>query len=277
MSVKFFGQFLIEEGEVDAADVREALELMERENATIGEVARMQGYMRPEDIERVHGAQRSRDLPFGDLAVEMGLLTPQQLVDVLQRQSSRRLPIGQALVRLGRLPGDRLALLLDAFKADQAQYDLSDRELPDGLSSHRVARYVVELMPRFLMRMARIDAKLGEIRAFDGMPEFARVRVSIPLVGGRGIDVTLISDLEFGEALASATSGLAGSELDPELVADGVGEFLNVLAGNAASAMTKEGHPTEVGPPDYEALPSHGWSVEMTVGVGRATVVLSPF
>jgi CheY-specific phosphatase CheX len=267
MSVKFFGQFLIEEGEVDAADVREALELMERENATIGEIARVQGYMSQEDIERVHGAQRSRDLPFGDLAVEMGL----------QRQASRRLPIGQALVRLGRLPGDRLALLLDAFKADQAQYDLSDHELPDGLSSHRIARYVIELMPRFLMRVARIDAKLGEIRAFDGMPEFARIRVSIPLAGGRGIDVTLISDLEFGEALASAASGMAASDLDPELVADGVGEFLNVLAGNAASAMTKEGHPVEVGPPDFEALPSHGWSVEMAVGVGRAMVVLSPF
>lgn len=278
MSVKFFGQFLIEQGEVDAGDIREALDLMERENATIGAIAVEQGHLQPRDVARVHAEQRRRDLPFGDLAVEMGLLASPQLVDVLKRQRSRRLPIGQALVRLGRLPAERLGPLLDAFKLDQEPYTLEEGRLPDGLSSHRVARYAIDLLPRLLMRVARIEAKLGEVRSFEGLPDFATIRVSIPFSGGRGIELTLASDLEFAEALARSTSGLAADdELDPENVVDGIGEFLNVLAGNAASATAKEGHRVEIGPPDYEAEPCHGWSVEIVVGVGRATMVLSPF
>ena len=39
MAVRFFGQLLIEEGEVDADQVRLALDLMEDENPTIGEIA----------------------------------------------------------------------------------------------------------------------------------------------------------------------------------------------------------------------------------------------
>jgi len=277
MGLKFFGQFLIDHGEVDASDVREALALMDKENSTIGELAVRQGYMQPHDSIRVNAEQRSRDLPFGDLAVDMGILAPQQLVDLLHRQRNERLPIGEALVALGRLPGDRLAVMLDAFKADQAQYEVGEGPLPAGLTGQRVSRYLIELLPRFLLRVARIQAKVGGVRPFEGTPEFAEVRVSVPIRGARGLEVALSSDREFAEALAQATSGLAPADLDFEMVADGVGEFLNVLAGNAASAISREGHRADLGPPDYEAEPCHGWSVDVAVGVGRTSMVLSPF
>ena len=277
MGVKFFGQFLIDQGEVDASDVREALGLMEKENATIGEIAISHGFMQARDVMRVHAGQRVKDLPFGDLAVEMGLLASQQLVDALRHQRSQRVPIGQALVALGRLPSARLAVMLDAFKVDQAQYDVAETPLPDGLINHRVSRYLIELLPRFLLRVARIRAKVGSVRAFEGTPDFAEVRVSVPVRGASGLEVALCSDVEFAEALAQATSGLMPADLDAEMVADGVGEFLNVLAGNAASAIAKEGHLVEIGPPEYEAEPCHGWSVDVAVGIGRTTMVLSPF
>ena len=277
MGVKFFGQFLIDSGEVDASHVREALNFMDVENPAIGQIAIAQGFMRATDVMRVNAEQRNRDLSFGDLAVEMGLLANDQLVEILQRQRSRRLPIGQALVRLGHVENDSLGLLLDAYKADQAQFDTSEIALPDGLASHRVTQYVLELLPRFMMRVARIQAKVGEIHIIDQVPEFAEVRVSIPILGARGLEVALVSDFEFAEALARASSGLDSSDLDPEMVADGVGEFLNVLCGNAGSVMAKDGHRVELGPPDYEAEICDGWIVDVAVGVGRASLVLSTF
>jgi hypothetical protein len=72
--VKFFGQFLIDSGEVDASHVREALHFMDVENPQLGQVAIAQGFMQTHDVTRVHAEQRNRDLSFGDLAVEMGLL-----------------------------------------------------------------------------------------------------------------------------------------------------------------------------------------------------------
>ncbi len=277
MSVKFFGQFLIDQGEVDASHVREALGLMEDENPTISEIAISQGHMTQVDAVRVSAKQRTRDLVFGDLAVEMELLTSEQLVDVVQRQRTRRLPVGQALVRLGHLPNDRLGLLLDAYKTDQARYEIAEIALPDGLASRRVTRYVLEFLPRFLMRVARLRAKVGEIQSFDVAPEFVEIKVSVSFKGVRGLEVALVSDLEFAEALSITTSGLSARDLDPEMVADGVGEFLNVLAGNAASAVIKEGHRIELGPPDYDAELCGGWCVDLAVGTGRAALVLSTF
>jgi hypothetical protein len=277
MSVKFFGQFLIDQGELDAGHVREALALMEAENVSLGGWAIKQGFMQQADVVKVNAEQRHNDAPFGDLSVSMGLLTSDQLVEVLQRQREKQLPIGEALVRLGHLGADRLGVLLDAYKADQAQYDIGEVELPDGLASHRVTRYVIDLLPRFMLRVAKLHVKVGEVRPFKTAPGYAEVRVSVPIKDTRGLDVTLISDLAFAEALASAASGLCATELDPEMVADGVGEFLNVLAGNAASAVAKEGYPVELGPPDYEAELCDGWVFDLAVGEGQAALVLSTF
>ena len=277
MGVKFFGQFLIDSGEIDASHVREALEFMEAQNPAIGQIAVAQGLMQPCEVARVHAEQRTRDMTFGDLAVELGLLGSQELVEILQRQRMRRIPIGQALVHLGHVASDRFGLLLDAYKADQAQFDVSEIEVPDGLASHAVSRHVLELLPRFMMRVARIQAKVGEIHVFDEAPAFAEIRVSVLIRGARGLEVALASDVEFAEALAMRASGLSPRDLDPEMVADGVGEFLNVLCGNAASGLAKQDHRVELGPPDYDADLCDGWIVDLAVGTGRAAVVLSTF
>lgn len=277
MGVKFFGQFLIDQGEVDASHVRAALELMEEENPTLGELAIEQGHMTQRQASQVSAEQRHHDRPFGDLAVKMGFLTAQQLVDVVQHQRAQRLPIGEALVRLGHIESDRLGTLLDAYKTDQAPYHVDGVDLPDALANHRAAKYFLELLPRFLMRVARMQAKVGEVEPLGEAPDFAEVRVSVHVTGVRGLEVALVSDMEFASALASAASGLSASELDPEMVADGVGEFLNVLGGNAVSAVTKEGQRAELGAPDYDAKLADGWIVELAVGVGRASLVLSTF
>ena len=277
MGVKFFGQFLIDSGEIDASHVREALEFMQAQNPAIGQIAVAQGLMQPCEVARVHAEQRTRDMTFGDLAVELGLLGSQELVEILQRQRMRRIPIGQALVHLGHVASDRFGLLLDAYKADQAQFDVSEIEVPDALASHAASRHVLELLPRFMMRVARIQAKVGEIHVFDEAPAFAEIRVSVLIRGARGLEVALASDVEFAEALAMQASGLSPRDLDPEMVADGVGEFLNVLCGNAASGLAKQDHRVELGPPDYDADLCDGWIVDLAVGTGRAAVVLSTF
>ena len=65
-------------------------------------------------------------------------------------------------------------------------------------------------------------------------------------------------------------------DLDPEMVADGVGEFLNVVVGNAAAAVIRTGGCVELGLPDYEAELAEGFLFELAVGCGRAALVLSP-
>ena len=277
MGVQFFGQFLIARGEVDAAHIREALELMDGQNVSLGELGKRAGLLDARDVARVHAEQRTRDIAFGDLCVEKGLLAPRQLVELLREQHDQRLQIGDALVRLGHLEPDRLANLLDRYKATQSKYESAKIELPDALANHRAAEPILALFPRFSLRIARMLTKVGSVQAFTAPPGFAEVRVSIPLHGVQGLEVAIVSDMDFARRIAIATAGLSAAEVDPEMVADGVGEFLNVLLGNVLSTLAVGGHPMELGTPDYEAELVGGWIVDLAVDTGRAALVISLF
>jgi hypothetical protein len=277
MSVKFFGQFLIEQGEVDAGHVREALDLLGRTNRSLGEVAVDAGMMSNDDVERVSRAQRGNDRPFGDLAVELDMLTSEQLVECLRLQAESRLKIGEALVHLGHLPAERLGQLLDAFKVDQAAYELGPlAQLPDPLANNRVAPYVLDLLPKFCMRMGRINVKVGDAQVLGEAPAWP-IRISLPVHAHRGLDVTLVGDRDFCARLASGTSGIPEPKLDHDLVMDGVGEFLNVLAGNAISALERSGVQAELGIPDHDAELADGWIFDLATSVGRGALVLMQF
>jgi hypothetical protein len=277
MAVQLFGRFLTDRGEVDEFHVREALMLMEAENATLGERAIARAFMQERDVVRVITEQRTRDASFGELAAEMGLLGSEQLAVLLRHPHSQPLRFGEALVRLGYLEPDRLGVLLDAFKAAESEYRTDPIDLPDALANHRATRHVLELFPRFTMRMARIHARVAVPRVFDGIPEFAELRVSIPIRGVCGLAVSLLADVEFAQPLAIATRGLEQASLEPELQRDAVGAFLNLLLGNVVTLLAQDGHRLELGTPDYEVEPGAGWIADLAVDRGHAALVLSPF
>jgi hypothetical protein len=277
VSVKFFGQYLIEQGEVDAGHVREALDLLDRTNRSVGEIAVEQDFLSATEAERVNRMQRAGDQPFGDLAIDMGLLTHGDLVQCLRIQRDTRLMIGEALVRLGHLPADRLGPLLDAFKADQAPYAVGVlQQLPDPLVNNRIAPYVLDLLPKFSRRIAGVEVKVGAAQVLAESPPL-RYRVALPVHGHRGLEVTLLGDQEFCGRVATAISGLGPDRLDHELVVDAVGEFLNVICGNAMSALDRDGVETTLGVPDYQAELTDGWLFDLATSRGRAALVLSQF
>ncbi len=277
MAVQFFGRFLTDRGEVDEFHVREALMLMEAENATPDEHAIGRAFTQERDVVRVSTEHRARDASSEDLAVEMGSLGSEELVELLRHQHRQQLQFGEALVQLGYLEPDRLGVLLDAFQATQAQYEIERIDLPDALANHRATRHVLELFPRFTMRVARIHARVGSPRVFDEVPEFAELRVSIPIRGVRGLQVSLLADAEFAQPLAVGTRGLERASLEPEMVRDGVTEFLNLLLGTVITLLAQDGHCLELGMPDYEAELCDGWIVDLAVDRGHAALVLSLF
>ena len=143
MSAKFFGQYLIEEGAISSSQLREALDLMESDYEKLGELAIKLGYLRKEDVSRLHREQRYVDSPLGELAIERGLMTREQLEELLSRQRDTRLRIGEALVRLGYIEESKIETHFLTFKRDQDQLIGKVRNLPLELSNNRLAEFVV--------------------------------------------------------------------------------------------------------------------------------------
>lgn len=275
MGVKIFGQYLIEQGVIDADQVRAALDLMDSENRSLGELATAEGILTTQDADKVNAEQRHRDCPFGALAIEMGLVSESQIDHLVRLQERSRLRIGQALVRLGSLENERLAELLETYEVDQAPYRTEKVVLPKGLHDDALVPAVLDLFPKLLMRVARIVARMGSGESTSAVPELA-VRSAVIVRGEARLQICLLGDEEFSRQLAGAAAGIDVSDADLGLLADGVGEFLNVLAGNAMSLLEQKGISTELEPPCDEIDFDAGYLFELAVNVGNAALFLKP-
>jgi CheY-specific phosphatase CheX len=273
VGIKFFGQFLIERDEIDPVQLREALDLMDRENRSLGELAVEQGMMSDQDGSKVNAEQRHCDRPFGELAVELGILTEEQLDSLVHTQANTRLLIGQALTRMGALPKSRVEELLREFQDDQAAYQSDVSVLPEPLAQNPLAPLVVGLLPKLLMRVARIVGKVGLGKPARTAPSFEH-QLAVVVTGSPGLRISLIGDHEFALRLAAATSGLDAASIDTDMVDDGVCEFLNVLAGNAVSLLEREGIVMQLEPPSSGVDVEGGHIFELAVSCGSAGLAL---
>jgi hypothetical protein len=280
MGVKFFGQYLIEQGVVDSDNIRAALKLMDEENRSLGELAEAGGILTSAEAAKVNAQQRYCDIPFGELAVEMGLLSEEQVEYLIGFQEQTRLRIGQALVRLGYLPNGRLLQLLVQYENEQTVFRIGNVSLPDGLESNVMAATVLDLLPKMLVRVARIGVRIGNQQPVADIPNYP-VRIAVRVTGDVGLMICLLGDEAFSLELAGATAGFDEARLEAArqnrvLLADGVGEFLNVLAGNAMGILERKKIATELEPPHSDPELDSGYLFELAVSVGKAALFLKP-
>ncbi len=274
MGVKFFGQYLIEQGEIDAAQLREALDLMDGQNRQLGEIAVQKGYLRQADADRINLQQRSTDRQFGELAVETELLTAAQMDEIVALQQETRLFIGEALVQLESVSADCLPTLLDQFKVDQEPYESEGRTLVPQFDGNPVARLVLDLLPKFCMRIAKVHVKTGQGQPLSETASY-HFNVGLTMHGPPSLVVILVADETFARQLASSASGIDVSRLTSEFIYDGLGEFLNVLCGNVVAILERDGLQVRLDPPTHDCNLSGGIAFELAVGEGCASLVLA--
>jgi CheY-specific phosphatase CheX len=85
-----------------------------------------------------------------------------------------------------------------------------------------------------------------------------------------------MGDEEFSRQVAAKASGLDAESLDTEMLLDGVGEFLNVLTGNAMALAEQNGITMELQPPQTEINFESGFLFELAVNIGNAALFLKP-
>jgi len=206
---------------------------------------------------------------------QVGTVLEQQIDNLVQLQWRTRLRIGQALVRLGHLGKVRLEELLISYEEEQAPYRIENLALPAGLEGNALAPFVLDLFPNLLMRVARIATRVGSGEPIAQPPDLP-VQVAVSVSGAPGLLICLMGDETFSRHVAAKASGLDPEGLDLEMLVDGVGEFLNVLAGNAMAMAERNGIATELEPPRTEIGFESGFLFDLAVNVGQAALFLKP-
>lgn len=258
MAVKFFGQFLVEHGVVTGEALLNAINLQDRNNLKLGEMAVAMGLVTPADIQRAHNAQMSRDMRLGDLLVEMGLLTPDRLSEIVTRQNNTHLYIGEALVQVGALTRDGLQKQLDAFKADQAGYVSGRIELPVASAHSGVWEMAADLTHKMITRVLGLQFRPGTCSVAPTISSNFML-AAIDLHGD--VEARYLISVSEGvqKSIARAILGETSVDHEPaEVLEDTVMEFVNVVCGNVAAKASQMGVIINITPPVSIHPPANG-------------------
>lgn len=261
MAVKFFGQFLVEQGIVTGEALLNAINLQDKNNLKFGEVAVAMGLVTPADIQRAHNAQMSKDMKLGDLLVEMGFLTLAQMNDIITRQKNTHLYIGEALVQVGALTTEALQMHLDAFKADQAEYVSNDIELPVTSANGKIWEMTADLTYKMVTRVLGLRFRPGKCTLATTIPP-GFMLAAMDMTGD--VEARYIISVSYGlqKTIAKAILGEESVDDEPiEVLEDTVMEFVNVVCGNVAAKASQMGVIINIDPPVTLPVPTEGLPV----------------
>lgn len=160
MSVKFFGQYLLERHLISREQLLEATKYQYQRNQKFGEYARAKGWVNDAQLAEIETKQRSEDKRFGELAVSLGFLTEPQVQEILQAQKSDYVYIGQALAQTEALSERQVEEYLADFRREQHTHDEEIVKLPLGNHDTLDEMEVVDLAKKLLWRHAGVEAKL---------------------------------------------------------------------------------------------------------------------
>jgi CheY-specific phosphatase CheX len=250
MAVKFFGQFLVEHDAVTGESLLHAIELQERTNLKLGEMAVALGFITQQDIEAAHAAQLSKDMKLGDLLVELGFLSTDQLEDVISRQKVTHLYIGEALVKVGALTPEKLEQYLEAFKVDQAPYIVNHVELPDWLNATSLTwEMTVDLTYKMITRVIGIQFRPGRFVETSTLSSNYMI-AAMDLSGDLNARYLLSVSAGIQKAIARALLKEEDVEGESdEILEDTVMEFVNIICGNVVAKASQLGVTLDINPP----------------------------
>ncbi len=271
--LRFFGEFLIESGQIDADHLRQALELTGRSNPRLGDLAVEQGWLSGEQTAEINSLQDFRNRSFGDVAIDLALLSSGQVETLVRKQQQGRLQIGAALVRLGHLTESQLDRSLDEFKSEQPPAEVSRSGLPDELAENPIAECVLEILPRFLRQVARTELKIDRGVPFDAARSFPYASRGV-ICGAPGIEVGLAGDAGFMQQLLANAAGCDSNSIDKELIEQVVSEILNMMALNVVMELDGRGVVTGVEIPSGDVEFAEGTAFEIVFPNGAGVLIL---
>jgi CheY-specific phosphatase CheX len=272
MSVKFFGQFLIEKNVITPEQLIEAVDFQETINQRFGDYAVSKGYLSKDDVMTIQRAQQKTDMMFGDIAVGMNKLTKEQVDEILIRQKNDHVYVGAALVKKGFLVPDDLVKYLAEFKEDQAGYEDGDVNVPEAMGNAELVKDMVLITKKLLYRVSKINAKIGKPTVSTEDPERNFAVIAISMEGSSSFDYIISCSLEASEVIASSILGVNVINEPGEIIADSVKEFANIVCGNIISKFAQRGKTVEISPPLEAAYSSEGYKL-----VNGRTAVYYPF
>lgn len=278
MSIKFFGQFLLEKNAITAEQLVDAAKYQGSVNKKFGEYAHAMGYISDTEIQRLQEEQKNTDMMIGELAVKLGMLSPDQVKEILTAQKNDHILLGDVLIQLGFMSKETMERELVLFKEDQEGYASGEIAMPDGVKNLDSLSDIVDITQKMLRRVTHLDVKISEGEIMKDIAKHAHSfpAVSVNLSGSINCEYILSVSQDAAVAIASSVMDEDASCEPNDILIDGVKEFCNIVCGNFSARMAKKGKSVELSPPLDKALSEDSQAISFSLAstAGEMTLIL---
>jgi CheY-specific phosphatase CheX len=249
MSIKFFGQHLIERGIISTGQLHQAIEHQKTNNLKFGEWAVKRNWLDDHYVERLLNAQKRIDMKIGDLAVHFRMLEPDDVKKILNMQKNNNIMIGEVIVELGHVSADKLDEELALFLQDQQPFIPEEVPVPKNFTNADALRHIADLTRKFLRRIGSMEAKIDGWSPCAKEPEQQFSLVSVHIVGDVNCEYALSVSKDVAAQLASGMLNTNVENEPDEILMESAKEFCNLVCGNFRSMMKHSGKILEISYP----------------------------
>lgn len=251
MSVKYFGQYLIENAVITREQLLEALKIQKSINKKIGLLAIDKSYLNSQQVEHIVSLQKTKNAQFGEIAIELNFLTRDQLTELLSIQHEDRIMLGEALIDIGALTLPKLESALQAYKSEQQVASQDIQKCLHGLKSEYsdFIKQSTQITQNLLLRLCDIQTKIsgfsqnpGDIISHESYFLGQLIKGDLSIMVGVALP---------GHALAQMAKHMMKREFNhvDETVQDVGKEFVNVIVGHMCSYLSNTQKQVDSEPP----------------------------
>lgn len=244
MRPRFFGQFLLSQGMITAAQLLEAVEYQNQRNSRLGELAASIGLVTHGDADRINALQSREDLLFGEAAIKLGLMEQGQVEQLLTTQREGHVHLGQALVTLGHVNDTQLAVALERFRRHESESRPALNLPPDWAGASLLTR-MTELAPRLLLRKWDLKSKMDDLRV--AQDELVLSDLNVKLVIEGETPAVMLVGVPYAAAHKAAARQAPGGGPDDDSLRELVRALGEALAHQLASVVAERGHRISAG------------------------------
>lgn len=246
MAIKFFGHYLLDNNKLTPQQLTEAVEYQSIKNLSLGELAVREQLITMKDAVKINDKQRSLDKRFGEVSIEMGLLDETQIEKLLKIQKKEKVFFGQVLLLKGFIDkttlDNELALFEELQKIDVIELD----DTIEALDKDNLIKDALGVFTKLYSRIVLEHIKLIEINTAP--KENAGIIALQKMRGDIHLDFALQPEDSVSLAISQKYLRTDFTQVD-EMVIDIISEFVNVILGNIAVKLSKDGVRVDLTPP----------------------------
>lgn|GEM_PF-2786530 len=253
-SHKVFGQYMLAKKWLSRENLLEAFHYQSAVQKKFGDIAVEKNYLTRQDTESIARMQRTVDKRFGELALSMGLLTAEKIEEIRDIQLLDYISLGLTLMDLGFLSEKELLAEFRRFKQEQSAKIHMDVDVPDKAciaqsSDSQIMSVTKEVTTRMLISMAGLHAKALDVKIETGYTFNPYYCIVINTSGNIKGKFILKLSRELALMIVNRMMDMEIDDKDEALIADAMGEFLNIVMGHIHSKLRQAGKYFTISPP----------------------------